>query len=182
MRSDAEEVSSLRSINPTSFQLDIPSGLSEKHEVTTFISMALPAERGGDGQTHSRAAIWRSGLVYLDPLEAAPKTDAKGQLPYELRTSLDWSEPQMEPPGSNYAGRWASHAIAKGYVQLWERVSPTFVSRQGELKIRNSMSLTFSPQGVYMSILVPKQTCDLSQPLQQDADTAVGDQLPPYST
>jgi hypothetical protein len=79
------------------------------------------------------------------------------------------------------AGRWASHAIVKGVLDLSQTTPPSFTSDAGDVQIYNSIDLMFLARGRYMPTSVTKMTRDLSQPLHEDASASDGDKLPPYS-
>jgi hypothetical protein len=147
-----------------------------------MISMALPVARGGDGKARGNLALTRTGQIVWDKVRPAPKGGSRApSRAWELEDGFDWSEPQLEPASSRFAGRWASHAIVKGAVKLARTTPPTYNSRIGDLQIYNSIGITFWPQGKYMSLSVKKVTRDLSQPFQEDANAPDGDELPPYS-
>ena len=164
------------------FQLEIPSGVSKWHQVQTMIWMVLPAARGGDGKARGNLALTRTGQIVWDKVRPAPKGGSRApSRAWELEDGFYWSEPQLEPASSRFAGRWASHAIVKGAVKLARTTPPTYNSRIGDLQIYNSIEMTFWPQGQFMTASVKKVTRDLSQPLQEDANAPDGDELPPYS-
>ena len=165
------------------FQLEIPTGTSELHHPQTAIRMDVPTARGGDGKTHVNLALFRTGRIHWEKVDPPPKSGGMAQdRVAELKNGLDWSEPQLQPAGSKYAGRWASHATVKGVVKLAKVTPPTFVSREGDFQINTSSVLVFWPQGNYMPLSFRKSTRDLSQPIQEAASVPDGNQLPPYST
>jgi len=157
--------------------------VSKDHQVQTSIAMAVPTTRGGDGNRYVRLALLCTGQISWEEVLPAPPRDGRQrqERAWELRNGFDWSEPRLEPAASKYAGCWASHAIVKGTIELSQTSPPTFSSTVGDLRIFNSIDLTFWPQGKYMPVSVTKLVRDLSQPLRHTADLPDGDQLPPYS-
>lgn len=146
-----------------------------------MIKMQVPSSRGGNGDWYERVAH-TDGILW-DPVEPSPKKSKQdGEEPWELENGFDWSEPQLEPEASRFAGRWASHAVVKGVINLPQSTSPTFYSRTGDLQIYSSIDVMFFYQARYMTITVPKVTRDLSLPLQEDAPISNDNQPPPYTT
>ena len=145
--------------------------------------MTLPNARGGDGILRERVALQKVGLLFWDPVHPAPTEDKEySGSPGELRNGLDWSQPQLEPPTSRYAGRWASHAIVKGVVKLYADTPTTFDSTEGDFRIYNNINTLFWPKSRYLATSLGKVIRDPSQPIPEEANVPDGEQPPPYST
>jgi hypothetical protein len=145
--------------------------------------MALPNARGGDGISRERKALSQIGHIHWDPVH--PKSKEGDTLPETssvLKNGLDWSDPQLEPPNSRYAGRWASHAIVKGVVKLFKDAPTTFGSREGDFRIYNNINVIYWPQSRYLRASLGKVLRDLSQPIQEEGRAPDSEQPPPYST
>jgi hypothetical protein len=145
--------------------------------------MAVPNARGGDGIVRLRLALMNTGKFLWDPVHPGPKEARRSsEKPRELEHGLDWSEPQLEPPTSRHAGRWASHAFVKGAVKMSKNGTTSFNSREGDFEIYNTIDLIFWPQGKYLGTRLIKATRELSQPIQEEEHAEDCDQPPPYST